>query len=357
MTPSLMPPSLLLKLSLLSLLLSPTHSVAIYEPVLTPGNTIIALDDAHIRDCTPPLFDGTRFHFFATHVPVTAHSTAGYYGTIHHFYSLTSNPFGAWNTSGLALNVSTNNASAFDTFGVFTPGAIYDEDTQLWILFYGGVDRDFLRDFKYKNFTESIGLASSASPFGPWTRTASSPIAQRGPNTSFFSERVDNARPNVFVRGTTKVLSLVVKGVTSEFTALPGVWTPQSSSWDSATPYTPPISPIINASVAHNNGFENQEIYWGPDGFLHMTGMAHGCNTTPSCNPHFISDDIGLTWAYVGELSTSINEPAPIFNTNIPPTLNSPPLAFIQFWGDPDNGNRLSVRIMSLTWKPVGVAM
>lgn len=316
------------------------------SPGLTPGSVIIALADAHVRDCTPPLFWGGRFHMFATHVPTTSGSTAGYYGTVHHFYSRGEDPFETpWLTSGAAINASS--APSWESFGVFTPGAIVDAsvDPPLWRLTYGAVGANFTRDRPFGNFTEFIGLASSPSPFGPWTRSLHNPIVVVGPRGSFYEERVDNARPNVLAGFGGP--SLLVKGVQDDFTALPGLWRPEGPSFDSA--WKAPTAPLVNMSVARDKGFENQEVFWGPDLRLHMIGLSHGCTTAPLCNQHFTSADSGASWAFAGILNTSLDEPAPIFNGTAPPT-STPPLGFVQFFEDGANGGRLSVRVANITW-------
>lgn len=317
------------------------------EPELTPGPTIIALPDAHVRDCTPPLLWEQRFHMYCTHVP-EANGTSGYFGTVHHFYSPGADPTAApWLTSGAAL---TAGSQPWETFGVFTPGAMVDASVHppLWRLTYGAVGVNFTRDWPFKNFTEAIGLASSPSPFGPWARSPHNPIATTGPRGSFFEERIDNARPNVLAGF--GGAALLIKGVRFNFEALPGLWKPAGGAgFDGA--WTAPAAPLVNASAARDLGFENQEVMWGPDGLLHMIGKSHGCSTTPRCNQHFVSRDEGATWAFAGVLREDLDEPAPVFNGTVPPTAY-PPLAFVQFFEDNENGKRLSVRAAAIAWVP-----
>jgi hypothetical protein len=316
-------------------------------PGLTPGPVIIALPDAHVRDCAPPLPWGGRYHTFCTHVPIGPHGDAGYFGAVHHFFSRGADPFEApWQTSGAALNAS---AAPWESFGVFTPGAAVDSsvDPPLWRLVYGAVGANFTRDWPFKNFTEAIGVASSPSPFGPWLRSPHNPVASPGPRGSFFEARVDNARPN-WAAGFGSGPALLIKGVQSDFTALPGLWLPAAAgAFDG--PWLPPRAPLVNASAARDKGFENQEVFWGPDGLLHMVGQSHGCSTAPRCNQHFASRDAGATWAFAGKLGEDLQEPAPIYNGTAPPT-DAPPLGWIQFFGDAANGNRLSVRVAAITW-------
>ena len=337
------------------LLITLLNFAAALSPGLTPVSTIIALPNAHVRDCAPPLLWGGRFHTFCTHVPVGGGgggSSAGYYGAVHHFYSKGGDPFEApWLTSGAALNASVGPPS-WESFGVFTPGAMVDASVSppLWRLLYGAVGANFSRDAPFGNFSEAIGLASAPSPFGPWTRSPLNPIVAPGPRGSFFEERVDNVRPTVLpgLGGPGPVL--IVKGVQRDFEALPGAWLP-AGGWGAAFggPWAPPAAPLVSPSAARDKGFENQEIFFGPDGVLHMVGSSHGCTTAPRCNQHFESADGGATWAFQGLLEENLGEPAPIYNGTAPPTA-APPLGFLQFFEDPANGARLSVRTCAITW-------
>merc|ERR1719160_1706453 len=77
---------------------------------------------------------------------------------------------GPFSNHGLALNHSSDPA-AFDFSGMFSPSALYDEQEDLWYLFYSGTGaNDTTRSDTAHNHISAQLVASAASPEGPWTR-------------------------------------------------------------------------------------------------------------------------------------------------------------------------------------------
>jgi len=226
------------------------------RPRLTVISTLAELPDAHLRDPTTALFDpvGRRWHIFCTHIPLAKHTTAGYPGTVWHFVSHGANLTNAstpgnWEDAGQAVNVS-GVPGLFDAGGVFTPGAVVDcggsssspdgassgggqaGGTCTWYLWFGGV-----RNGQNPAHNESIGLATSNSPWGPWKRDSSLPVlSNRGPGLQWCQDgpvaRIDEIKPTI-IQGRRY---LMVKSVCTNGTAIPVFYQPVApDSW--APPY------------------------------------------------------------------------------------------------------------------------
>jgi hypothetical protein len=95
-----------------------------------------------------------------------------------------------WVEEGMALPRTTN---SWDGGSAFTPNILLNEGT--YYLYYTGVNDEywstsgFVEDQKFR-----IGVASSDSPYGPWTKYAGSPILEPSTNTNKFdSFRVDDS--------------------------------------------------------------------------------------------------------------------------------------------------------------------
>ena len=109
-----------------------------------------------------------------------------------------------------------------------------------------------------------------------------------------------------------------------------------------------PGNPITRPSPDFPDGFENQEVMRGPDGYLHMFGNNHGKHG----NPHLVTDPSGglVDWRTV-ELLQGLGEPAPVA-AGVPGAGVKEPIGFIRF-GDYGHG-RLSVRFETIEWRPLG---
>ena len=133
----------------------------VLSPRLAVWRTIVAPEDgSSVRDPSAPLFSAAdgHWHFWATHIEG---SRIGYLGRVWHYYAR--DIAGPWNTTGVAVPPS-GGCTAFDAFSTFTPTALFDPEESVWWLFYGGiVDNSSAH-------RESIGLASSSSPFGPFVK-------------------------------------------------------------------------------------------------------------------------------------------------------------------------------------------
>jgi len=175
-----------------------------------------------------------------------------------------------------------------------------------------------------------LGLATSKSPYGPWTKHPHNPIITTNHynRSAWNGVRVDNPRPlisggvpKLFLKG----LSLLDPYREPPFTifdcaALPNLLFPSiniSSIWN--PPYNAyKHNPIIRVDQSDAiNGFENYEFFSGPDRLLHMIGSDHGGCTPPNCNPHYVSADHGYTWTYIERLALK-GEPAPAYEGGPP---------------------------------------
>jgi hypothetical protein len=231
---------------------------------------------------------------------------------------------------------------------VFTPGAFFDADAAggkgLWYLWYGAV-ADGRRPTR-----ESIGVATSPSPFGPWSRSPHNPVFD-GNHTAWCgakeSARVDHA--NAYVINGRKLI--VVKGVCQNFTALPSVWVSGSASASFEPPYTTlaGAAPMVAAlETPEHKGFEHAMLFPGPDGLLHMTGHDHGGGKVP----HYVSNGGGVLasdWremAPVPSFGLSAHEPTTAF-AGIPGDQGGVPTHFIQF--APLRG-KLAIHLLAVTW-------
>ena len=338
-------------------------------PILTPSlskiQTIVSDPNANIRDPTAVLFDHVTktWNFWATHIPIQ-YGTAGYHGTIHHYYSKSLNS--TFNTSGIAINISSN-PNDFDSFGVFTPGVTYDNTTNEWIIFYGGVKNGS------SSHIEQIGIAVSTNGvFGPFIKnTEYNPVVKL---TDVFwcdnsgPARVDEAKPSIV--GNKKYL--YVKGVCNNFTALEGIWEGTSktnnnnsnnTSWSPPYSISSQYSPLFNSlNTTDKLGFENFKIFLGIDGYLHLTGHNHGSTDVNGTKiqecPHYVSinsgdddNEYGIKWKFVNMMKSfgqHPDEPAPVYPNGAPGDEGGIPTYFIQFVQD--GKKPLYVDLMSVQW-------
>ena len=314
-------------------------------PVLTKIMTIVNDPAADIRDPTAVLFDPITetWNFWATRIPGTQ-SQGGYNGTIYHYYS--KSLFSRFNTSGIAINKSSDPAD-FDHHGVFTPGIMYDERKNEWLIYYGGVRTE------RSEHREQIGLAiSKTGVFGPFIKqTLANPVITL--EEVFWCDsnvsspaRVDEAKPYIIKNRK----MIYTKGVCQNYTALDGIWqSDDGDTWD--TPYTlnDRDSPIVNSlTTSEKKGFQNVKIFMGPDGYLHLTAHNHandGC-------PHYISDDNnrGIKWKLVNMMKPyglPQWEPAPVYPDGVPGDQGGIPEFMIQFV---TSNPPYYVDLMRLTW-------
>jgi len=192
------------------------------------------------------------------------------------------------------------------------------------------------------------------------------------PNQQWNWIRADNPRPTVF----SGRRQLLFKGVASNFTALPNVWSPgagsgtgTNASW-SQGPYAPPpdvSNPIVRPqSPWFPDGFENQEIFRAPapDGRIHMIASTHGGSRR---NAHLVlaeGDTDGLRWDVAEDKPPAWIEPAPVA-VGVPGDDLESPLFFVRFEasskcsGEHDQqassaaGSLLAVCLYELTWVEV----
>eukprot|EP00037_Helgoeca_nana_P036539 m.11892 g.11892 ORF g.11892 m.11892 type:complete len:380 (-) comp7564_c0_seq1:395-1534(-) len=336
--------------------------VAPLTPVLHDLGVIVKDSAACVRDPTQVLHVNGTWHFWATHNPACADRTEFPRATVHHYFTVTNNVTGPWNTSGEAVGPGPLNE--WDAWSVFTPGAIYDASARqgegLWYLWYGAVANGS------RPTRESIGLVTSSSPFGPWIRSPHNPVFA-GSATPWCggagggSARVDEA--DAYVIGGNKLI--VVKGVCTNFTALPTVWISTSTKLieqpgaggrgSSSGSFDPPYAPMkgaapmaLAAPTASRRGFEQARLFPGPDGMLHMTGHDHGDNLCP----HYVSASGGVVaadWRRLAPMASfglSTNEATPVF-AGVPGDMGGVPTHFIQFSNDHPKHN---IHLLSVSW-------
>ena len=315
------------------------------------------------RDPTAPVFDGTFWHVWATRVVGTA---GGYGGVVWHLYSEALDT--DWKDGGLAINRSTAGGGGWDSCGVFTPSVAWEGAggavvaaplASSWFLFFGGVSHP-----QGPVYDESIGIATSASPFGPWSKLAANPIITGrtpenvpwcdvdGPGPHPGVLHVDEAEPYV-LRGQRR---LYVKTICRNHTVLPSVFVPRDgSSWAPPYKYDAEIrQPVILPAVTPSGrGMEQARLFLGPDGRLHLTAMAYD-----GFNPHFISADghSGNDWVLVEKMvgwGGGIHELTPVGPAGLgpdhwlgPPGVSGVPEFFIQFTGSP-----FRIDLLKVTWE------
>lgn len=330
-------------------------------PVLRDLGVIVKDKSACVRDPTQVMQHNGKWHFWATHNPECTNRKSFPRAEIFHYHSTTSDVTGLWNTSGVAI--SHGEAGQWDAWSVFTPGAIYDQEAGngagLWYLWYGAVANGS------RPTRESIGLATSLSPFGPWARSSHNPVFNGNGTswcvggTSSASARVDEADP--YIIDGRKVI--VVKGVCKNFTALPTAWTSISNASRSragsknvSSTFEPPYMPVTGANpmvqaapTPKQQGFEQARVFSGPDGLLHMIGHDHAGGECP----HYVSSS-GLEatdWRKLPSLphfGLATNEATPVF-AGVPGDRGGVPTHFIQFDTDPEDG-KLAIHLLSANW-------
>eukprot|EP00039_Didymoeca_costata_P020862 m.342670 g.342670 ORF g.342670 m.342670 type:complete len:337 (+) comp21688_c0_seq1:142-1152(+) len=317
-----------------------TSTQPVMVPILHDIGVIVNETGVCIRDPTQVIHADGMYHFWATHNPECSDRKEFPRAEIWHYHTTTDNVTGPWNSSGVA--VSYGHAGEWDAWSVFTPGAIYDPVAAKWYLWYGAV-ADGGRPTR-----ESNGLATSSSPFGPWTRSPHNPVFH-GNGTVWCgageSARVDEADAYI-IGGVSLVL---VKGVCQNFTALPSIWVSifNSSSFEPPYKMLQGASPMIQSGgTPERKGMEQARLFPGPDGLLHLTGHDHGDN---HCS-HYTSNGgvMANDWtkqSYMPGMGLSTNEATPVF-TDVPGDKGGVPTHFIQF----SNDEYKNIHLMKVQW-------
>ena len=165
---------------------------------------------------------------------------------------------------------------------------------------------------------------------------------------------MDEAEP-YFINGRAVLL---VKGVCSNFTALPMLFSsarPANRHNDTSRsfPFRPPFAqlspnPLIRASeTARKLGFEQARLFRGVDDCVHLTGHDHGDSTMP----HFIAQggagDAFGTLHRAGSVDTN-REFTPVWPKGETPGDQSVPSYFIQFEGNP-----MHIDLLKVDWVPI----
>jgi hypothetical protein len=129
---------------------------------LTPlpfSNPRIAKPNTALRDPSNIIKTGATYYVYFTHVPSTESKYPnGYQGTV---YVATSTDLASW-TVGSEM-IGKGGAGRFDEGGVFTPDVL--KEGNKYYLVYTGIDGAFPGALR-----EKIGLATSSSPTGPFTK-------------------------------------------------------------------------------------------------------------------------------------------------------------------------------------------
>lgn len=313
------------------------------------------------RDPTAPVFDGKFWHVWASRIRGDA---GGYGGNVWHLYSEALDS--QWRDGGIAVNRS--DPGAWDGYGVFTPsvawegagGAIVPAPLATkWFLIFGGVSHPQGHQFA---FDESLGIATSSSPFGPWIKQRDPIITGRNPNVPWCDPDGPGSHPGVLHvdEGEPYVLNgqrrLYVKTICRNHTVLPSVFVPRNkSSWQPPYEFDRDIrQPVVPPTTTPSGrGFEQARLFLGPDGLLHMTAMAYDQFT-----PHFISTDgnIGNNWTMVEKIKdwgAGMHELTPVGPPGTgpdawlgPPGVSGVVEYFIQFAGNP-----FAIDLLKVNWE------
>eukprot|EP00729_Bicosta_minor_P014043 gene14043-6779_t len=220
------------------------------------------------RDPSAPVFDGTRWHVWATKV---VGDQGGYNGVVQHFFSSSTALDSEWQDGGTALATSSD---GWDAYGVFTPSVAFE-----------GAGGEVVPAPKATAWFLFFGIATSSSPFGPWTKFEGNPI-------------INGSNPQLYV-----------KTVCRNHTVLPSVFRPVNpASW------RPPYH------------------------LLHMTATSYA-----GFEPHFVSADnnSGVRWALAEKMvdwGAPIHELTPVYPATAagpPGNSGGVPQYFIQFDSSP----------------------
>jgi hypothetical protein len=310
---------------------------AVLRPQLTRVRTIAFSPLARLRDPTTALFDpvSKSWHLWCSYKPLNATHIYATNASIRH-YVLRSTELtasgpgtdGTWEDHGNAL-MRSDEPGSFDSNAVYTPNAAVEcrGMSCTWFLWHGGVSGDG----PAKRNEEKIGLATAASPFGPFVRHGKDPVFTAEDSTVSWcgkgkAARVDFVVPLV-LRGSRY---LAVKAVCKNFTALPVMYTPADpSSW--APPYKPSTleqlayaalaSPLVNSltTTCGRAGFEKPAFAVGPDHNLHALGHDHGSCQQEGAHKyhHLYRSRNGSAWRYGGHFGAELPahpwyEPVPV---------------------------------------------
>jgi len=122
------------------------------------------------RDPSDVMKVGDSYYVWYTKVLETSPGyPEGYHGTL---WFATSRDGVSWTEQGEALGRGA--ANKFDAFGAFTPNILYAPTTDKYYLYYTGVRTEDDKNWDFKKFSGSIGVAVADSPDGGaegWQRT------------------------------------------------------------------------------------------------------------------------------------------------------------------------------------------
>ena len=237
--------------------LPPPKPSKFWTPTLSYVKTIALDPTGNLRDPSAAVQDPKtkRWHFWVDYMP--GHTQPGWHAFLHHYSAETIT--GPWTNHGLALNHSTN-PTAWDYSGQFSSSVIFDEDDQLWYLFYSASGRN------QSALSTCAQLAASATtPDGPWTvlGPVATPTGSPASNWSggWNTRRLDSGR--ALVIGGRK--GYWTKGVQSTNVASEGLYVPVSPH-SFAPPYTEaPGNPRFQPPASDTAGYENCEFFAGPN--------------------------------------------------------------------------------------------
>lgn len=114
--------------------------------------------------------------------------TTGYDASVWHATS--TNEGYDWVEQGEAVPRGAEATDEWDMTSTFTPNILFHDG--IYYLYYTAVGPDFNQDYNEAGKT-GIGVSTSTSPYGPWTKSASNPIlVPSADTTKFDSFRVDD---------------------------------------------------------------------------------------------------------------------------------------------------------------------
>jgi hypothetical protein len=138
------------------------------------------------RDPSDVIVVGDTWHVWYSRM--TNDVTTGYDASVWHATS--TNGGYHWVEQAEAVPRGTNTTD-WDCTSTFTPNIVFHDGT--YYLYYTAVGPNFTQDYEEEGKT-GIGVATSSSPYGPWTKHAGNPVLIPSTDTSKFdSFRVDDS--------------------------------------------------------------------------------------------------------------------------------------------------------------------
>ena len=227
-------------------------TATLMEPTLTLVRTIVDDPSGHVRDCAPPLQDGSgHWHMWCMWGNISAPSQSCWNCSVHHYYLPTPDLADAsqqWVDRGVAVSAS----EPWDSAGAWAPGAIFEGG--VWSLFYCTTSLELQKSHAGG---ECIGLAQSHSPFGPFLKHKQ-PVACNSNSGSAARKLLDNVRP--WVIRNTRVLKMRMSDA-GDAHELPDLWfhplpagSPAADAWSLPYIANKTASPFVRGYTGH---FEN----------------------------------------------------------------------------------------------------